>query len=95
MVSKWTKRVQEGLKETRLLQVELELVEGSKITSKCVKIKMKADKLEYTKGIFLRYNNLLRTTSRFSYIRFFNSCFSKEMTVKWHVNSLLVSSRFS
>ena len=33
--------------------------------------------------------------SHFSHIRFLNSCFSKEMTAKWHVNSLLVSSRFS
>ena len=51
MVSKRTKRVQRGFERTKLVQVELELVEGSKITSKCVKIKMKADKLEYTKGI--------------------------------------------
>ena len=48
------KEFKEGLKEIKLVQVELELVEGSKITSKCVKIKMKADKLEFTQGIFLR-----------------------------------------
>ena len=83
------------MKETKLVQVELELIEGSKITSKCVKIKMKADKLEFTQGIFLRDIDLLRMPSCFSYIRFFTSCFSKEMTAKWHVNSLLVSSRFS
>ena len=45
------KRIRRGkigskcLKETKLVQVELELVDGSKITPKCVKIKMKADKL--------------------------------------------------
>ena len=83
------------MKETKLVQVELELVEGSKITSKCVKIKMKADKLEFTQGIFLRDIDLLRMPSCFSYIRFFTSCFSKEMTAKWHLISLLVSSRFS
>ena len=52
MVSKWKKEFKEGLKEIKLVQVELELVEGNKITSKCVKIKMKADKLEFTQGIF-------------------------------------------
>ena len=84
-----------GLKETKLVHVELELVEGIQNTSKCVKSKIKADKLECAKGIFLRHNDLLRMPSRFSYIRFFTSCFSKEMTAKWHLFSLLVSSRFS
>ena len=40
MGSKWMKRV----KETKLVQVELELVEASLNTSKCVKLKIKADK---------------------------------------------------
>ena len=88
------KEFKKGLKETKLVQVELELVEGSKITSKCVKIKMKADKLEFTQGIFLRDIDLLKMPSCFSYIRFFTSCFSK-MTAKWHLISFLVSSRFS
>ena len=70
MVSKWKKEFKEGLKEIKLVQVELELVEGNKITSKCVKIKMKADKLEFTQGIFLRDIDLLRMPSCFSYIRF-------------------------
>ena len=84
-----------GLKETKLVQIELELVEGCQNTSKCVIIKRKADKLEYSKGIFLRRNDLLRMPAPFSYVRFFNRCFSKEMTAKWHLISLLVSSRFS
>ena len=50
--AKWFQSGQKELKETKLVQLELELVEGSKITSKCVKIKMKADKLEFTQGIF-------------------------------------------
>ena len=50
MVSKRTKRVQRGFERTKLVQAELELVEGSKITSKCVNMKMKADKLEFTQG---------------------------------------------
>ena len=95
MVSKWKKEFKEGLKEIKLVQVELELVEGNKITSKCVKIKMKADKLEFTQGIFLRDIDLLRMPSCFSYIKFFTSCFNKEMTAKWHLISLLVLSRFS
>ena len=37
MGSKWTKEFKVGLKETKLVQVELELVEGSQNTSKCVK----------------------------------------------------------
>ena len=70
MGSKRMKRV----KESKLVHVELELVEGIQNTSKCVKSKMKADKLECTK-IFLRHNDLLRMPSRFSYIRFCTSCF--------------------
>ena len=46
MGSKWTKEFKVGLKETKLVQVELELVEGSQNKSKCVKLKMKADKSE-------------------------------------------------
>ena len=82
--SKWfqsgQKEFKESLKETKLVQVEPELVEGSKITSKCVKIKMKADNLEFTQGIFLRDIDLLRMSWCVSYIRLFTSCFSKEMT---------------
>ena len=80
--AKWFQSGQKELKETKLVQLELELVEGSKITSKCVKIKMKADKLEFTQGIFLRDIDLLRMPLCFSYIRFFTSYFSKEMTAK-------------
>ena len=49
-IRKWVqngrKEFQVVLKETKLVQVELVLVEDSQNTSKCVKLKMKADKLE-------------------------------------------------
>ena len=48
--AKWVqsggKEFKVGLEETKLVQVEIEFVEGSQNTSKCVKLKMKADKLE-------------------------------------------------
>ena len=46
--AKWVqcgqKEFKVGLTETKLVQVELELIEGSQNTSKCVKSNMKADK---------------------------------------------------
>ena len=91
MGAKRTKRVQSGFERDKVGPSRARFQN----TSKCVKSKMKADKVECTKGIFLRHNNLLRMPSRFSYIRFFTNCFGKEMTAKWHLFSLLVSSRFS
>ena len=73
-----------GVKESEGVKW-VQRVEGIQNTSKCVKSKMNADKLECTKGIFLRHNDLLRMPSHFSYIRFFSSCFRKEMTAKWHL----------
>ena len=48
-----------GVKESEGVKW-VQRVEGIQNTSKCVKSKMDADKLECTKGIFLRHNDLLR-----------------------------------